>query len=603
MGQRRQAGRDGRLIRRVIVLFSLFALVGVLLNCALGYLNTYSTYIDAESDRLGEVGAYSSSSITSAVTVDSYTAEWDQLVEHLGDYETVAQADAAYVEYYDRYTQLYTQLEQKYGSAESDDVSADEQAQLDEAYEKSQQAAGVETYVSLREMFVRACSTFQVDAISLYSVDAATKGVTYIAAVSSDEQGGGSAGVYGTGEDRSQGYDLLWQAVSSGAPSDASRTADGQDFVVYVPFTSGSLSLVVEVSEGAEEFEAAVLQRMAGTVALTCLVFALVLAAVLAILRNFLVKPVTSLSGHVRRYAATHDAQASAAIRAERFPADELGTLAADVADMMDEVGRHVQEVARVSAENERVRSELELASHIQLSALPAVTPQFAGADGRFSLFASMQPAKQVGGDFFDFFMVDADHLAVVVADVSGKGVPAALFMMRAKALIRQLLSEGLPPERAMAKANDGLAADNDESMFVTVWLGVLEISTGIITCANAGHEYPALKLANGKFSLIKDPHGLVLACFDDSKYTEYEMRLAPGDTLYVYTDGVAEATDAENNLFGTDRMLDSLNSDPEVTPRELLTRMKGDIDAFVGDAPQFDDITMLGIRYLGTEQ
>ena len=601
MEQGQQTGRDGRLIRRVVVLFSLFALVGVLLNCALGYLNTYSTYIDAESDRLGEVGAYSSSSITSAVTVDSYTAEWDQLVGHLGDYETVAQADAAYVEYYDRYTQLYTQLEQKYGSAESDDVSADEQAQLDEAYEKSQQAAGVETYVSLREMFVRACSTFQVDAISLYSVDAATKSVTYIAAVSSDEQGGGSVGVYGTGEDRSQGYDLLWQAVSSCTPSDASRTADGQDFVVYVPFTSGSLSLVVEVSEGAEEFEAAVLQRMAGTVALTCLVFALVLAAVLAILRNFLVKPVTSLSGHVRRYAATHDAQASAAIRAERFPADELGTLAADVADMMDEVGRHVQEVARVSAENERVRSELELASHIQLSALPAVTPQFAGADGRFSLFASMQPAKQVGGDFFDFFMVDADHLAVVVADVSGKGVPAALFMMRAKALIRQLLSEGLPPAQAMAKANDGLAADNDESMFVTVWLGVLDARTGRLAFANGGHNPPLMCRAGGDVQWVRDRSGLLVGGFAGVPYRARQLDMAPGDTLVLYTDGVTEAMDAGSGQYGPARLQALLEGLPGTAgPEEVERAVRADVAAFVGQAEQADDITLLVLRFLG---
>ena len=278
---------------------------------------------------------------------------------------------------------------------------------------------------------------------------------------------------------------------------------------------------------------------------------------------------------------------------------DEMGRLYQAVREMEQSIYDYIQNLTAITAEKERIGAELSVATEIQSSMLPCIFPPFPNRT-EFDIYATMTPAKEVGGDFYDFFLVDEDHLALVIADVSGKGVPAALFMVITKVLLKNSVQSGKLPKAVLEEVNSQLCANNPIDMFVTVWLGVLELSTGKLTCANAGHEYPALCRADGEYELVKDPHGLVLACMDGSKYKEYTLQLAPGDRLFVYTDGVAEATDAHNELFGTDRMLASLNGNIDAAPDALLPRLKADIDAFVGEAPQFDDITMLGIRYLG---
>lgn len=246
--------------------------------------------------------------------------------------------------------------------------------------------------------------------------------------------------------------------------------------------------------------------------------------------------------------------------------------------------------------EKERIGAELHVATQIQSSMLPCVFPAFPERE-EFDIYASMNPAKEVGGDFYDFFLVDDNHLALVMADVSGKGVPAALFMMITRTLIKNVAQSGLSPRTVLEKVNNLLLENNEAEMFVTVWLGIYEISTGRLTAANAGHEYPAIKRADGTFDLFKDKHGFVLAGMENTRYREYELELGVGDVLFVYTDGVAEATDASDNLYGTERMLDALNRKKDDAPEELLQEVKADIDAFVGDAMQFDDITMLALK------
>lgn len=245
--------------------------------------------------------------------------------------------------------------------------------------------------------------------------------------------------------------------------------------------------------------------------------------------------------------------------------------------------------------------SELNVASNIQHDMLPCIFPAFPERK-EFDIYATMNPAKEVGGDFYDFFLVDDDHLALVMADVSGKGVPAALFMVIAKTLLKNAAQTGQSPKAVLEKVNNQLCENNEAEMFVTVWLGIYEISTGKLIAANAGHEYPAIKRADGQFELFKDKHGFVLAGMENARYREYELELHIGDTLFVYTDGVAEATDADNTLYGTDRMLRALNSSRNSTPEELLHDIKTDIDRFVGRAMQFDDITMLALQRKGTE-
>ena len=214
-----------------------------------------------------------------------------------------------------------------------------------------------------------------------------------------------------------------------------------------------------------------------------------------------------------------------------------------------------------------------------------------------------MTPAKEVGGDFYDFFLVDEDHLALVIADVSGKGIPAALFMMVSKTLIKNQLMSGCDPAAALEHVNHQLFERNSSMMFVTVWLAVLEISTGRGLACNAGHENPGIRRAEGDFELLKYKHGIVVGVRKDAKFENRELELRPGDSVFVYTDGVPEAANAANELFGEQRLLESLNRDADAEPEALIRRMHDEVDAFVAGAPQFDDITMLCLKYYGEQK
>ena len=275
---------------------------------------------------------------------------------------------------------------------------------------------------------------------------------------------------------------------------------------------------------------------------------------------------------------------------------DELEDLSDSFRYMVSELNEYIRDLSRVTAEKERIGAELDVARHIQASMLPCIFPAFPERH-EFDIYASMTPAKEVGGDFYDFFLVDDDHLAIVMADVSGKGVPAALFMMISKTLLKSAAQSGLSPKAVLEKVNNQLCENNDAEMFVTVWLGILEISTGKMKCANAGHEYPAIMRRGGGFQLFKDKHGLVLAGMEGARYREYELELNEGDRLFVHTDGVPEATNADTVLYGTDRMLHALNEAKDRSCCELLASLHHDVDAFVGAADQFDDITMLCIE------
>ena len=276
----------------------------------------------------------------------------------------------------------------------------------------------------------------------------------------------------------------------------------------------------------------------------------------------------------------------------------ELQLLADNVKSLADGVASYMVHLKTVTSERERIGAELELATKIQADMLPNIFPPFPERH-EFDIFASMTPAKEVGGDFYDFFLIDDDHLGLVIADVSGKGVPAALFMMISKILVNNFAMMGESPAKVLEQTNTQICKNNDADMFVTVWFGVLEISTGKITAANAGHEYPIIKKANGEFELFKDKHSFAVGGMDGMKYKEYEFTLEKGGTLFLYTDGVAEATDNKDEQFGTDRMLAALNKAPDASPKELLSNMKQVVDGFVGDAPQFDDLTMLGIKLM----
>ena len=278
---------------------------------------------------------------------------------------------------------------------------------------------------------------------------------------------------------------------------------------------------------------------------------------------------------------------------------DEIYVLSEGVSNMADGVKNYMTNLRHVTAEKERIGAELNVATQIQADMLPRIFPPFP-EKSEFDLFATMDPAKEVGGDFYDFFLIDEDHVGLVIADVSGKGVPAALFMVIAKTLIKNRALMGGSPSDVLSYANDQLCEGNEAELFVTVWFGILEISTGKGVAANAGHEHPAIRRKDGKFELVVYRHSPAVATMEGIPFKQHEFELHPGDSLFVYTDGVAEATNAHDELYGTDRMLEALNRNPDATAEELLKTVRESIDEFVGDAPQFDDITMLGLNYFG---
>ena len=315
-------------------------------------------------------------------------------------------------------------------------------------------------------------------------------------------------------------------------------------------------------------------------------------------LRRVLLKPLTKITDEAVRFAE-EEVPAEKKLRETVKNRDEIGKLAASIDHMEEQVTRYIEELTAATAEKERISTELSLATRIQADMLPNIFPAFPDHD-EFDIYASMTPAKEVGGDFYDFFLTDNEHLAIVMADVSGKGVPAALFMMAAKIMIQNIALTGAGPREILETTNNRICQNNREEMFVTVWLGILDLKTGRLAAANAGHEYPVVTRADGVFELVKDKHGFVIGGMEGVRYKEYELQLNPGHELFLYTDGVPEATNDANELYGTDRMMAILNDNPELEPKQVLRAVKADVDRFVGSAPQFDDLTMLCVKYKG---
>ena len=310
------------------------------------------------------------------------------------------------------------------------------------------------------------------------------------------------------------------------------------------------------------------------------------------------------LSTHVEEAVAKHNAKdPGAAVRMTmhyRMRAEDEDTFAfLRNAVEKNEDGDPVVGVVSMISELDRLDKELKLASDIQLNMLPMVFPPFPDRN-EFTLYATMNPAKEVGGDFYDFFLIDDDHLALVIADVSDKGIPAALFMMVSKTLIKNQLMSGCDPATALERVNLQLCERNPSMMFVTVWLAVLEISTGKGMACNAGHENPCLRRAGGNFELIKYKHNLFAGVSKKTRYRNREFELGPGDCLFVYTDGVTEANNTAGKMFGEERLTASLNQDPDASPEELIPRVQRDVQRFAGGADQSDDITMLCLKYFG---
>ena len=398
-------------------------------------------------------------------------------------------------------------------------------------------------------------------------------------------------------------HKYMWLAWDTGEAQTGVDVLDNEFGYVYtycMPLTVngekiGLVCAEVDVSNVRNSILLSVLRQ----VAVLFVVLAITTFVLFLFLRKRVIKPVIRLEGEVRQYSEKKDPSVADTIRGEVKYNDELGKLYTGFADMIGELENYMKDLQTVTAEKEKIHAELSVATQIQADMLPRIFPSFPDRD-EFSLHASMDPAKEVGGDFYDFFLVDRDHLAMVIADVSGKGVPAALFMVIAKTLIKSRLMMGDSPSEALANVNDQLCEGNDAELFVTVWIGLIDLRTGHVTEVNAGHEHPAIMRAGGKYELHVTKHSPAVATLEGLSFRQTEFDMAPGDRLFVYTDGVPEATNAQEMLYGTDRMLEALNSVPDATTEELLNTVKQSTEEFVGEAPQFDDLTMLGFYYFG---
>ena len=340
----------------------------------------------------------------------------------------------------------------------------------------------------------------------------------------------------------------------------------------------------------------------------------LIVSAVLLLLLidQSILHPLSFVQRNVREYRSSKESETVVRSLAQIGSTNEVGRLADDFSDMVVELDEYSTNMARLSAEKERIGTELALAADIQAHMLPSTFPAFP-AYREFDIYATMDPAKEVGGDFYDFFLIDDDRLALVMADVSGKGVPAALFMMTARTILKTRAQSNptLTPQELLTEANATLYENNRDGMFVTVWLGILKISTGELVYADAGHE-KLLLYQNGAWRLLpKETIGPALAMWapedfvymtEEYRYRDVTVRLSPGDAIFQYTDGVTEAMTADRELFGEERLLAAMNSAPSARPEELLPHVRAKIDEFVKGAPQFDDITMLGLQYRGKE-
>ncbi len=385
----------------------------------------------------------------------------------------------------------------------------------------------------------------------------------------------------------------------SGEPQ-FSYNEDEKYFDYYYPFCSiDSHDVLIVISMYVPKVEMPFYDSMAKLSVMTIEFMALLAAICLAMIIMVILLPLKDVQDNISLFKNTKDSSTVVENLSKISSHNEIAELSSDFASMVVELNAYMIRNEETAVREEHNKTELALANRIQTAMLPNVFPSYPDRTD-FDIYASMTPAREVGGDFYDFFLVDDEHLCLVIADVSGKGVPAALYMMATKILLSQMIKTDRSAAQILNDANASICSKNPEEMFVTVWLGILDLTTGIMTCANAGHEYPMLKKAGGQFELVKDKHGLVIGAIEGAVYQDYELRLDPGASVFVYTDGLAEASSSDHQMFGTDRILENLNTDPDRTPEMILQDMKQAVSSFTQSTELFDDLTMMCITYHG---
>lgn len=425
--------------------------------------------------------------------------------------------------------------------------------------------------------------------------------VLFIAADEGEIRGPERGQIYPIGKEvkvSGEKQEAMREAVSGHPKAAIGRDQKYYDYFYYMTSIDEHKVLIVQTIDVMRVREAVTKYLFDFGFLFAFLLVALAFSCMLMI--NYLVLlPLKKVQENIGLYVETKDSRMVADNLLKIESHNEIAELSSDLAGMAEELTAYMVRNEQIAVKEERDRTELALAGRIQASMLPNVFPPYPDRKD-FEIYASMTPAKEVGGDFYEFFFVDDHHLCIMIADVSGKGIPAALFMMATMILLENNVKMGKSPAQTLSDINTAICNKNIEDMFVTVWLGIIDLSTGKMICANAGHEYPMLKKPGERYEIIKDKHDLVLGAMKGWKYDEYELLMEPGASLFLYTDGLSETINPQEKMFGTDRILEQLNTNPDCSTEETLTGMKEAVDKYIDGKEPFDDLTMMSFAYHG---
>lgn len=360
--------------------------------------------------------------------------------------------------------------------------------------------------------------------------------------------------------------------------------------------TNGKVTAIMSIVKPMNEIKAHKRNFLRSIIISATIVTLLFIALYAFLLYIGIIRPILSITYETTHFAE-HHGELSGLLKKIKHR-NEIGKLAKSIEKMSSDMTKYIEELTHATAEKERLGAELNVATQIQAEMLPRVFPPYKNHP-EIELYATMTPAKEVGGDFYDFYMLDDDHFAMVVGDVSGKGVPAALFMVITKTLLKEASEHSILPSEIFERVNSILCEGNESGLFVTCWMGILTLSTGELNFANAGHTAPIIK-TQGQINYLSSKPNLMLAAMDGVPYTNHTVKMERGDRLFIYTDGITEATNEYDELYGEDRLLHVMKSvqDTGKSSRDILDIVRNDLDDFVLEAPQFDDITMLAMSY-----
>ncbi|WP_408070753.1 PP2C family protein-serine/threonine phosphatase [Butyrivibrio sp. JL13D10] len=584
--------RRESLARKFSILFFLFALVTIVTNGVISFINQTQSYHENCVSRLHQITAHLDS------LMQKENGEFANIVEWLEEHDYNIDVPENFRDDIDVSLDAYNSyVIQNYDNRFPKYEEMDEEAK--HLYIKY-------AYEYWLAVFLDAAKEYELDYVYyIRPVEGEDHTVHYLIdpSLSTVENENGEKILYigdKVYEDPTK-HPYMWKTWESGESLDVVDSINNEYGYMYTfcrPMYIGGQKLgMVCADTSVDRINGEIARSVLRQVIASTIVFAVVTIILYQFMSRKILKRIERLEQNIEKYSDSKDASLAEIIKENSGDNDEIGHLSVSFADMITALDDYMLNLQKVTREKERIGAELNVATQIQADMLPRIFPPF--PDRRdINIYATMTPAKEVGGDFYDFFLIDDDHLALVIADVSGKGVPAALFMVIAKTLIKNRVLMGETPGEALGNVNNQLCEGNDAELFVTVWLAIIDLQTGHICEANAGHEYPAIRRENGEYEFFKTKHAPAVATMEGLRFKENEFDLKPGESIFVYTDGVTEATDSNNELYGEERLLTALNKYKDANPSELLPVIRKDIDEFVGEAPQFDDITMLGFTY-----